>query len=110
MVAYKPRTPSDESRKLSPETTAQLRAAIAERWARPMSSESALATALSAAAEEARRRAMRPEELLLSLKSIEEEVAIASHVVDHLERDDFRFWLAGACVRAFFSEQADSDG
>jgi hypothetical protein len=95
---------------LSPEAAAQLRAAIAERWKRPQHSDDSLADALTIAAREARSRSLRPEELLLALKAIEEDVAIAAQVVDSEERDRFRFWLVGACMRAFFSDEQKRDG
>ena len=110
MVAYKPTSPDDERRMLSSESAAQLRAAITERWSRPQHSEGSLIDALAAAAEEARHRSLRPEELLLALKAIEEDVAVASKVVDSDERDRFRFWLVGACMRAFFAEDPKRDG
>jgi len=110
MVAYNPRSPRDDNRMLSPEVAAQVRAAIAGRWNRPESADSALTSALASAAEEARRRSMRPEELLLALKAIEEDVAVSSKVEDREERDRFRFWMVGACLRAFFSEEQESSG
>lgn len=109
MVAYTPRGPDDERRMLSSEAAAQLRSAISERWRQPQQSTVPLAEALATAAEEARRRSLRPEELLLALKAIEEDVAVASKVVDTEERDRFRIWLVGACMRAFFSEEREQD-
>ena len=52
---------------------------------------------------------MRAEELLLALKAIEEEVAKTLGVVDTQDRDRFRIWLVGACMRAFFAESTASD-
>jgi hypothetical protein len=109
MVAYKPRSPDDDARRLSDEAAAQLRAAISERWSRPQNSGGPLSEALATAAEEARSRSLRPEQLLIALKAIEEDVAIASRVVDSEERDRFRLWLVGACMRAFFSEEPKRD-
>lgn len=110
MVAHKPSSPDDDRRMLSSESAAQLRAAISERWSRPHQSEESLVHALATAAEEARHRDLRPEELLLALKAIEEDVAVASRVVDSDERDRFRIWLVGACMRAFFAEDPKHDG
>lgn len=111
MVAYNPRSPRDDNRMLSSEVAAQLRAAISERWNQPQRhNDSALTEALAGAAQEAKRRSLRPEELLLALKGIEEDVAFASRVVDTEERDRFRLWLVGACMRAFFSEDQGRDG
>jgi hypothetical protein len=110
MVAYNPRTPRDDSRMLSSEAAAQLRAAISDRWSQAKQADDSLTAALASAAQEARSRALRPEELLLALKAIEEDVAIASKVADSEERDRFRFWLVGACMRAFFSDEQPDEG
>lgn len=104
MVAYDPRLPRDDNRMLSPEVAQELRMALAARWTDPEAYENGLAAALAAAAQEARARGMRPEELLLALKAIEVEVAETLKVADTQDRDRFRFWLVGACMRAFFTE------
>ena len=108
MVAYNPRSPRDESRSLSPEVASQLRASLTARWTEPDSFDAALGSALAAAAEEARSRGLRPEELLLALKAIEEDVALTLDVADTQDRDRFRIWLVGACMRAFFAVERES--
>jgi hypothetical protein len=108
MVAYNPRSPRDDNRTLSPEVAEGLRRSLAARWTDPEAYENGLSTALTAAAQEARERGMRPEELLLALKAIEEDVAETLNVVDTQDRDRFRFWLVRACMRAFFSEEPES--
>jgi 3-methyladenine DNA glycosylase Mpg len=95
---------------LSADAAAQLRSAIAERWTRPNQSDDALTQALAVAAQEAKQRSLRPEELLLALKAIEEDVAVKARVADSDERDRFRFWLVGACMRAFFSQEQIGEG
>jgi hypothetical protein len=107
MVAYNPRSPRDDNRTLSSEVAQTLREALATRWKEPQSYERGLTSALAAAAQEARGRGMRPEELLLALKAIEEDVAETLRVTDTQDRDRFRFWLVGACMRAFFSGETD---
>ena len=67
--------------------------------------ESALRSALGAAADEARSRGLRPEELLLALKAIEGDVAETLDVVSTQDRDRFRIWPIDACMRAFFAVQ-----
>jgi hypothetical protein len=104
MVAYNPRSPRDDSRKLSPEIAAQLRATLTARWTEPESYDRPLTAALMAAAQDAHARGLRPEELLLALKGIEEDVALSLEVQDTQDRDRFRIWLVGACMRAFFAE------
>lgn len=102
MVASNPSSPHPERRSLSPEATRELHRALAAHWRDPAGSEQALNRALAAGADDARTRGLRPEELLLALKAIEEEVSTALDVVETQDRDRFRIWLVGACMRAFF--------
>jgi hypothetical protein len=103
MVAYNPRSPNEERPALPPEIAAQLRAALSARWTQPDAYDSVLASALAAAAADAKARGLRPEELLIALKKIEEAVAEALDVANTQDRDRFRTWLVGACMRAFFA-------
>lgn len=102
MVAYNPRLPDDERPTLPPEIAAQLRAALLARWNQSEAHDSMLESALAAAAQDAKSRGLRAEELLLALKKSEEEVAHTVDVADTQDRDRFRIWLVGACMRAFF--------
>ncbi len=106
MVAYNPRSPRDHSRSLSPEVAVQLRSALGAHWATVEGDEAALATALNAVARDGRARGLRPEELLLAMKAVEEEVAVTLRVTETQDRDRFRMWLVGACMRAFFAEES----
>jgi hypothetical protein len=110
MVAYNPRFPRDDSRSLASDVAARLRSAIGAQWAETEGHDIELAAALTAVAQDARARGLRPEELLLALKAIEEDVAETLRVVDTQDRDRFRIWLVGACMRAFFAESTNSDG
>jgi hypothetical protein len=103
MVAYNPRMPDDERPSLPPEIAAQLRAALVARWKESEAYESMLESALDAAAQDAKARGLRAEELLLALKKSEQEVADLLDVADTQNRDRFRMWLVGACMRAFFA-------
>lgn len=103
MVAYNPRSPDDERPSLAPEITAQLRDALLARWNQAEAHDSLLESALAAAAQDARSRGLRAEELLLALKRSEEDVAHALDVADTQDRDRFRIWLVGACMRVFFA-------
>ena len=103
MVAYNPRMPDDERPTLPPEIAAQLRAALVARWKESEAYDSLLESALTAAAEDAKARGLRAEELLLALKKSEQEVADTLDVADTQDRDRFRIWLVGACMRAFFA-------
>lgn len=104
MVAYNPRTPADRRRMLSADVAERLHAAIVARW-QDVADDDALTAALSEAAQDARQRSLLPEELLLALKAIEEEVGDKLRAVDADDRDRFRHWLVGACMRAFFNDQ-----
>ena len=103
MVAYNPRSPDDERPSLTPEIAAQLRDALVAHWNRSDAHDSLLGSALAAAAQDAKSRGLRAEELLLALKRSEEDVAYALDVEDTQDRDRFRIWLVGACMRAFFA-------
>jgi hypothetical protein len=110
MVAYNPRSPRDERPSFSREVAAQLNAALTARWTQPDSYDSALATALTAAADDARTRGLRPEELLLALKAVEQDVAETLDIADTQDRDRFRIWLVGACMRTFFGGEQQPGG
>jgi len=109
MVAYNPRLPDDERPSLPPEIEAQLRAALLARWRESEGYDSLLESALTAAAEDAKTRGLRAEELLLALKKSEQEVADTLDVADTQNRDRFRIWLVGACMRAFFAVDRRSE-
>lgn len=105
MVAFNPRSPRDDGRSLSPEVTSELRESLVARWTSPKKLDAGLEKALTAAADDARSRGLLPEELLLALKAIEQEVAETLDVLDTQDRDRFRTWLVGACMRAFFANR-----
>ena len=107
MVAYNPRSPRDDNRSLSPDVAARLRSALGAHWAQAEGREAELATALAMVAQDARSRGLRPEELLLALKAIETEVAGTLDILDTQDRDRFRLWLVGACMRAFFADTGE---
>jgi hypothetical protein len=91
---------------LAPEVADQLRSALIARWQRPEESDALLSDALAEAARDARQRQLRPEELLLALKAIEEPVAESLGRADDEARSSFRQWLVGACMRAYFADEA----
>lgn len=103
MVAYNPRSPDDERPSLPPEIAAQLRDALLAHWDQSDAHNSLLEGALAAAAQDAKSRGLRAEELLLALKRSEEDVAHTLDIADTQDRDRFRIWLVGACMRAFFA-------
>lgn len=104
MVAYNPHPPRDDSRSLSPHAAAQLRSALTAHWAEAEGCDAELAAALKVVAQDARARGLKPEELLLAMKAVEGDVAATLRAENTQDRDRFRMWLVGACMRAFFSE------
>jgi hypothetical protein len=104
MVAYDPLLPPSHRRMLSPEVAEKLRTALAARWEKRGDAESVLRAALQEAVDEAKQRQLRPEELLLALKAVEERVADSLCDIDPEERDRFRHWVVGVCMRAYFGE------
>jgi len=104
MVAFNPRSPRDDRPSLSPEVAAQFRSALGAHWAEADGYPAELSAALEAVAQDARARGLRPEELLLAMKAVEQEVAVTLRIDETQDRDRFRIWLVGACMRAFFSE------
>jgi hypothetical protein len=72
MVAYNPRMPDDARPTLPPEIDAQLRAALLAHWNQSEGHDSLLESALAAAAQDAKSRGLRAEELLLALKRSED--------------------------------------
>lgn len=90
-----------ESRSLSEQTLAQLRKAIqAQRLAPTAESNGELQTALVTVAGEARSNALRPEELIVMLKSIMDETAPGR--APSAEDRRMREWIVTTCIRAYF--------
>jgi hypothetical protein len=95
--------PDDERPTLRDEVAAQLRAALVAHWNQTEGHDSLLESALAVAAQDAKSRGLRAEELLLALKRSEQDVAHTLDVADTQDRDRFRIWVVGACMRAFFA-------
>jgi len=115
MIAHDSRGMPEDSRVLSAPTANRLREAIAARGRAGAGPEAELATrrlgeVLVDAAAEARRRTLRPEELVLAIKAVEGEVAaeaagtFAGSRADPTpgERQALRAWLVTVCIRAYF--------
>ena len=93
------------SRTLAPETSEALRVVIAERWRATEDADARLSAALVQAAHEAHERGLRPEELIIAMKTLEEEVMGrpgALRATDPDARRRFREWLVSACLKAYF--------
>jgi hypothetical protein len=98
MNAPNPLTP--DPRPLSAHTIEQLRQAIHDRRQAPAGGDEALRVALEAVAAEARQRALRPEELIVTLKQVIDEApgARSSSTEDRRLRE----WIVSTCIRAYF--------
>jgi hypothetical protein len=107
MVPQDSRQPPSEGRSLDPATVEALRTCIAQRWRAFERAEQELVDTVSRAAQEARSRGLRPEELVIALKALEEDVMGqpgALRGTDPDARRRFREWLVSSCVKAYFAE------
>lgn len=101
MVAYDPRRPPDPSRSLTPATREALRAALLTQWKSPDGLAPGLHEVIRTVAAEARDRGIRPEELIIDLKALEDGVAEESKIAART-RARVREWIVAACVKAYF--------
>lgn len=105
MVPHNSLPPSPGHRALTDATRDGLRVQIMRHWRAMDGSEPGLAEAILDAAREARERGLRPEELIVALKEIADEVAgtpDALRASDVDARRRFREWLVTSCVKAWF--------
>jgi hypothetical protein len=101
MNAPNPLTP--DPRPLSAHVIEQLRHAIQDRRQAPTGGDDALRTALEVVAAEARQRALRPEELIVTIKQVIEE-APGSRASSNEDRR-LREWIVSTCIRAYFDAE-----
>jgi hypothetical protein len=101
MVAYDPRRPVDPARSLTPATRDALRSALAAQWRAPDALLPALRDVLLVAAQEARARGVRPEELIIEIKDLESRVGDDSRIAART-RARVREWIVTTCVKAYF--------
>lgn len=94
--------PPPEPRSLSPSTLARLRTVIEQRATDPRGQDGELRDALLAAAEEARERSLRPEELIIALKSLLEDISLAQPGWSGHDQHQFREWLVTTSIRAYY--------
>jgi len=89
-----------ESRPLSEATLEQLRTALKDRRQSPAMGNEALQAALEVVAAEARERALRPEELIVTLKQLMDDPRTARSTSS--EDRQLREWVVTTCIRAYF--------
>lgn len=101
MNAPNPLTP--DPRPLSAHTVEQLRQAIRDRRQTPAVGDDALRRALEAVAAEARQRALRPEELIVTLKQVVDDAPGPRLSTGDDRR--LREWIVSTCIRAYFDAE-----
>lgn len=106
MVPNSASPPPPDPRSLDPEALRELRTVIAQRWREVTATERALSVLIKRIADDARARGLRPEELIIALKAVEEEVLGGTATLrgdDAAVRRRFREWLVSSCVHAYFA-------
>ena len=89
-----------ESRPLSEPTLELLRRAIHQRRQSPAIGDEELHAALQVVAAEAREHSLRPEELIVALKQVIDEVpGVRSNSGDDRR---LREWIVTTCIQAYF--------
>ena len=91
-----------DPRPLNESTLEQVRRAIQDRRQVPTAGDGALRAALAVVAGEARERAIRPEELIVTLKQLIDELP-GSRSSSGEERR-LREWIVTTCIRAYFED------
>lgn len=94
--------PPPEPRTLSAPTLSRLRAVMALHASDPRAPDGELRDALRAAADEARERALRPEELIIALKALLEDIGNDRPRWNATEQLRFREWLVTTAIRAYY--------
>jgi hypothetical protein len=101
MMAHDPRL-TPEPRPLSDDTLAALRAAILRLWHVRDVEEDELRGALALMADEAHTRALRAEEVIVSLKSLLAELPELSTGPRRMESTRFQERLVTMCIKAYY--------
>lgn len=89
---------------LSEPQLARLREAIVVRLRDPSAPDDDLRGVLRDVAAEARTRSLRPEELIISLKTVLSQVGSARFQSAPEEQRRLQEWLVTTCIHAYFSK------
>ena len=103
MMAFDSRS-TPEPRSLSDSTLAALRDAVLQVWNDPEQAESVLHGAIAQTVDEARQRALRAEEVIVSFKSLLASLPELNSPVRRLEAARLRERLITLCIRAYYAE------
>ena len=104
MVAYDSRRTPDPSQLLLPQTATALRDALALQKQAGQLPLPELRDAIRVAAQEARERDLRPENVLAQLNSLLLDAAAESTPQGPATNRGVREWLVMACLRAYWDE------
>lgn len=106
MIAHDSRGTPEHARALPEAVTRRVREAIEARWSAAAAdlerTDAALAAALDEAAAEARERSLHPEDLILAIKALEDQVATRRGMTAYADRRTLRARLVTACIQAYF--------
>jgi hypothetical protein len=91
-----------QPRPLSESTLEQVRRAIQGRRQSPAAGDSELRAALAVVAQEARERTIRPEELIVTLKQLIDDLPGARS--SSAEERRLREWIVTTCIHAYFDD------
>jgi hypothetical protein len=103
MMAFDSRS-TPEPRSLSDGTLAAMRDAVLRVWNDPDGADPVLQVALAQVVDEARRRTLRAEEVIVSFKSLLASVPELNSPVRRLEGARLRERLITLCIKAYYSE------
>ena len=103
MMAFDSRS-TPEPRSLSDRTLDAMRDAVLRVWRDPDGAEPVLQSALGQAVDEARRRSLRAEEVIVSFKGLLASLPELNSPVRRLEAARLRERLITACIKAYYSE------
>ena len=93
-----------EPRPLSAETLAVLRSAVLGHIEQAATPEVDLERAVAAVVDEARARAMRPEELIVAFKALYASLPEPRSAAARAEQLRLREQLVSACIRAYYGD------
>jgi hypothetical protein len=91
-----------QPRPLSESTLEQVRRAIQDRRQSPSVGDGDLRAALAVVAQEARERTIRPEELIVTLKQLIDDLPGARSSLAEERR--LREWIVTTCIHAYFGD------
>ena len=102
MMAYDSRS-TPEPQPLGDETAAALRAAVLHIWNHPEEGDDALHDAVARTIDEARRRSLRAEDLIVAFKDLLSHLPELNAPERRLEAVRFRERLITLCIKAYYA-------